>query len=128
VAIRVGGARAERDRAGAERERAADHGADVAGVVDSPQRDAARRRRGPALRVDADRPRTGAELGDLGEHVRRDVDAVESAALGDVDRARRPAGGLRGRDQVLALGHERRELVAPAAAVELADLLEGFVV
>ena len=51
---------------GAERERAAQRGADVAGVVDAPQRQAQRpgRRRRPALRVDAERARARAELRD----------------------------------------------------------------
>ena len=74
-AVRVGGARAERDAAGAERERRAQHRADVAGVVHAPQRDAHRpgRRRRPALRVDRERARARAELGDLLQQVRRDL-------------------------------------------------------
>ena len=49
----------------AERQRGADDRADVARVADAPQRDAARPDgRRPALRVDADRARAGAELGD----------------------------------------------------------------
>ena len=38
----VRGARAEYDAAGAERERRAQHGADVARIVDAPERDADR--------------------------------------------------------------------------------------
>ena len=66
-AVRIRRARAERDAAGAERERRAQHRADVARVVDAPQRDAHRpgRRRRPALRVDGERARARAELGDL---------------------------------------------------------------
>ena len=62
--VRVGGARPERDAARAERQRAAQRGADVAGVVDAPQRQAQRpdRRRRPALRVHADRARARPEL------------------------------------------------------------------
>ena len=67
VAVRIGRARAERDAAGAERERRAQHRADVAGIVDAPQRDAQRpgRRGRPALAVDGERARARAELGDL---------------------------------------------------------------
>ena len=85
-------------------------------------------RRRPALAVDADRARAGAELRHAGEHVRRDRDAVEPAALGHVDRLGLPARAGRGLDQVLALGDEQPQLVAPLAAGELADLLELFVV
>ena len=58
-AVRVGGAGPERDAAGAERERRAQHRADVARVVDAPQRDAHRARRAPAPSA-AGRPRARA--------------------------------------------------------------------
>ena len=105
-------------------------GADVAGVVDAPQRQAERAggRRRPALAVDAERARARAELRDRREHVRRDRHAVQAAALGGVERLGRPAGARGRLDQVLALGDEQPQLVPPLAAGELADLLELFVV
>ena len=64
--VRVGAAGPERDRRRAERERRAQHPAHVAGVADAPQREAQRagRRRGPALRVDRERPGARPELRD----------------------------------------------------------------
>ena len=64
----------------------------------------------------------------LGQHVRRDRDALQAAALGHVERLGRPARARGRLDQVLALGDELAQLVAPLAARELADLLELFVV
>ena len=82
VAVGIGRARAERDAAGPERERGAQHRADVAGVVDAPQRDAQRpdRRGRPALAVDRERARARAELGDLGQQRLGDLLAREPGA------------------------------------------------
>jgi hypothetical protein len=60
--------------------------------------------------------------------VRRDGDAGQAAAVGREARVRVPPGGVGGVQQILALGHEQPQLVAPLAAGELADLLELFVV
>ena len=116
-------------RDGAERQRGADDRADVAGVADAPQRDAPRpdrratsaagRRRSRACPSRAGRPRPARAA---------HRDAVEAAARRRVARGRVPARGVGGVEQVLALGHELAQLVAPAPSGELADLLEGFVV
>ena len=59
---RIGAVRAEHDARRAERERGAQDRADVARVADAPQGDAQRAgRRGPALLVDAERPRARAQ-------------------------------------------------------------------
>ncbi len=83
---------------GAERERAAQHRADVAGVGDPVQVDGERaeRRRRPALLVDGERARARAELGDVREHVGLDLGAAEPAAGGAVALERAPAGRVGG--------------------------------
>ncbi len=65
----------ERDRRGAEGERRAQDGADVARVADAPQRDAAAGRSGlgPALLVDRRRARARPERRDAREHLGLDV-------------------------------------------------------
>ena len=120
----------ERDAAGPEGERGAQHRPDVAGVVDAPQRHAQRAggRGRPALAVDRERARAGAELGDLRQQRLGDLLALEAGAGGDEAHRRLPARGRGGVEQVLALGHELTQLVAPLAARELADLGEGLVV
>ena len=130
VAVGIGRPRAERDAAGPEGERRAQHRPDVAGVVDAPQRDAQRadRRGRPALAVDRERARARAELGDLGQQRLGDLLAREPGARGHEPRRRLPARGVGGVEQVLALGHELAQLVAPLATRELADLREGLVV
>ena len=102
VPVRVGGAGSERHAGRPERQRAAQRGADVAGVVDAPQRQAQRpgRRRRPALPVHAERARARAELRDLGEQVRLDLVARRgpspprraAPAAPSRRRRRRPAG------------------------------------
>ena len=109
----------QRDRRGAEGQRAAQHRADVAGVAHAPQRHAQRAAdRAPTLLEDAQRAGARAQARDAVEQIGLDVDP--GAQLVD----RRPARIGGGRQQVLALGHE-----APlAAALEPADLLELLVV
>ena len=128
VPVRIGAARAERDAAGAERQRRAQHGADVARVPDAPQRHAQRagRRRRPALRVDRRAPACpspSARPWPAAAARPPRPSSPEPAATSRIDA--RPARGLGGLDQVLALGDELAHLVAPLAARELADLGES---
>jgi hypothetical protein len=118
-AERVGGVGTQRHRGRAEGPRAAQHGADVAGIAHAPQGHAQRSADGaPALLEHAERAGARAQARDAVEQLGLDVDA--GAQL--VDRG--PAGLRRRRQQVLALGHE-----APlAAALEPADLFELLVV
>ena len=128
---RIGGARTEGHTRGAERLRGAQHRADVAGVADTMEVDAngAGRRRGPTLLVDGQRPRSRPELRSRGEELGEHRVTFESAAGRDESRDRCPAGGVGGRQQVLALGHEPAQPGALAAApVQLADFLELLVV
>ncbi len=72
--VRVGAAGAERDARGAERLRGAQHRADVAGVADAVQVHAQRPRGGaPALLVDGEHARAGAERGHARERGALDV-------------------------------------------------------
>ena len=82
--VGVGAAGAQRDAGRSERERAAQHGADVAGVADAPQGDAQRaRRRRPALLVDRERARARAQRRCAREQLGLDLGALEPAAGGD---------------------------------------------
>ena len=110
---------------------AAQHRADVARVADAPQRDAQRPAGRRAQRCVVDRRARACPSRarrPSASSVRRDLLAVQARARGDEPRRRRPARGVGGGEQVLALGHERAQLVAPLAARELADLLELVVV
>jgi hypothetical protein len=120
---RVGAARPEDHRAVGEPVRGADDRADVAGVLHGVQPDAqvAARRR-PALLVDADHAGARAERADRVEQLRLHVLA------GAQHEARIPAGPLGGGHEVLALGGEQAQLLAPALGRELADRLELVVV
>ena len=100
------------------------------GSLDAPERDAARARsastsaagRPPSARVPEPSWETSASTcGATG---------MPSSPLPVDGVARRgvPARGVGGLQQVLALGHELAQLVAPAPSGELADLLERFVV
>src|SRR5439155_17192180 len=123
--VRVGGVRADGDRCGAERERSAQHRADVAGIVDAPERDAERPRGlPPALLVDREGARPGAEDRDPREGLRVDLLTGQAAPGRREALHRPPPGRVSRRQQILALRDEARV----AAALEPADLLELRVV
>jgi hypothetical protein len=87
------------------------------------------RRRSPSLLVDGERPRSGPELRSRGEELREYRLTFEAAAGGDEPRDRLPAGGVGGRQKVLALSDEPAQPRTLATApVQLADFLELLVV
>jgi hypothetical protein len=128
--VRVRAARPERDRRGAERQRRAQDGADVARIRDPVQRHAQRPdgRVRPALLEHGERARPRAQPRDGRQQLRLELHAVEPAAGRAVALERRPAGSVRRRQQVLALGDEAARQVAVAPPRELADLLQSVVV
>ena len=125
--IRAAGA--DHDAAGAEGQRGAQHGADVARIAHAPERHAARSGRlGEALLEDADRPCPRPQRGRVREEPRLDLLTVEPAARRR-EQVHRPPAGRGGRPhEVLALGHEQPRPRPLAPRGELADLLELGVV
>src|SRR5205085_4706324 len=102
-----------------ERQRRTQDRSDVAGVADAMQVDAQRTaRQRPAHLVDADRARAGREAADGVQQRLLDLLPLKTAAGGDEQVHRRPAGLRGGRDEILALGHEAPALVALAPARE----------
>src|SRR5439155_6760242 len=108
----------------AARVRGAEQRPEIPRVRDPPERERQRRQAAREIvpAVDADHARRMGERRVLGEQLRRDV-LARHEQLDRLDPC------LPGRvDEVLALGHEEPELVAPAPVGELADELELLVV